>query len=259
MTTLIKPLFKIKLNTNKIFMEKDNDDSNYNELALRYKKQKQISENIKSSDDKPKNNYDYFKIKNIIKTNLEEKNFNNKYNEFLREEDVIETIKPIEETPVIIGNKTGIEEINKMELQVMEKTKEIEKQIMEINRKRMEFVLGEFKTKLVDLGMKDKNNFIENIDLEFKRTVNQLEEERKVRINGILSLQEKVNETISFCKKVNEELKTKKIELNSDFDCYVNYLTNEKSNAIKTYGTDMEKYIDKRVKVFKSHLENQFK
>ena len=242
----------------KFVLMKGNDDE-YTNLSVKYKKQRETIDSIKASDEKPKQNYDYFKIKNIIKSNLAEKNVNNKYDEFLRE-DVVDNYRLEEQSlPLQNASRPGIEEINKMELQVIEKTREIEQQIKEINRKRLEFVLGEFKAKLVELGKKDEGNFEENLSLEFKRTVEKLEEERNNRIISIVSLQEKVSETIVFCKKVNEDLKSKKIEINSDFDSYVDYLTKEKYNTVVKYGNDMEKYVEKRVQVFKSHLENQFK
>jgi hypothetical protein len=233
-----------------------NENKDLNELELKYKKQMQIIDNIQS--DKSKNsNYDYYKIKNIIKSNLEEKNINNKYKEYLQDDEKVEENRHKEEL-VDKTKKPGIEEINQMELQVLEKTKEIEEQIKEINKKRLEFVINEFKNKLIELSKKDEEAFEENLNKEFKLTLNQLEEQKNIRLNSIKNLQEKVNETILFCKRINEDLKSKKIEINSDFDCYVDFLGHEKNEAIKKYENDMVKYIEKRVNVFKTHLEKQF-
>jgi len=235
----------------------ENENKDLKELELKYKKQMEINDNIQS--DKSKNsNYDYYKLKNIIKSNLEEKNINNKYKDYLKDDEKVVENRHKEE----LGEKTikpGIEEINQMELQVLEKTKEIEEQIKEINRKRLEFVINEFKNKLIELSKKDEEAFEENLNKEFKLTLNQLEEQKNIRLNSIKNLQEKLNETILFCKKISEDLKSKKIEIKSDFDCYVDFLSQEKNEAIKKYENDMLKYIEKRVSVFKTHLEKQFK
>ncbi len=235
----------------------ENENKDLKELELKYKKQMEINDNIQS--DKSKNsNYDYYKLKNIIKSNLEEKNINNKYKDYLKDDEKVVENRHKEE----LGEKTikpGIEEINQMELQVLEKTKEIEEQIKEINRKRLEFVINEFKNKLIEISKKDEEAFEENLNKEFKLTLNQLEEQKNIRLNRIKNLQEKLNETILFCKKISEDLKSKKIEIKSDFDCYVDFLSQEKNEAIKKYENDMLKYIEKRVSVFKTHLEKQFK
>jgi hypothetical protein len=92
---------------------------------------------------------------------------------------------------------------------------------------------------------------------EYKSTLNKINDEHSKQLSSINSLQNKLNDYIMLIKTISEELRDQKIELNSNFEKYLNNMENEKKITIEKYKSDMNTFIENRVKIFKKYLENQ--
>jgi hypothetical protein len=253
-----------------------------------YEKLKQKVELIKTehfqmqSDKK----YDYFNIKNIVNENIKDmyKNKNKillkneKYENYLKCEDNndnnIDDENDFElDTNSIIQEKIvdpKIEEINNLEKLAINKAKELgkciyshyrslENQINNINQKRVELILKEFRSKLDEDKTEEYENFKKTVELEYKSTTGKILTEHQSKLNSINSLQNKIDEIITYCEAISNSLKDDRINLNSHKEKYLATLELEKNNCLDKYKFDSINYVENRVNAFKNYLNNQLK
>lgn len=133
----------------------------------------------------------------------------------------------------------------------------IENQIKEINKKRIELVIKDFKEKLIEEGKEEFENFYKNLQNEFKMTILKMNETHSNQINKIYEMQNKIEDYAEMLKSISEELKQQKILLNSNFEKYLDQIEKEKNMTVENYKSDMNEYIRNRVKVFENYLNSQ--
>jgi hypothetical protein len=151
----------------------------------------------------------------------------------------------------------SIKEINQLELNALGKARELEHQVNALNRKRVEFIVKEFKEKLIEESLKDYKNFQSILTTQYNTTLTEINEKHLIKINQINKLNEQVNFLMEYCKQLSVELKDEKVDINSKFELYMKYLENEKEKSCEKYIKDMKLFIDNRIKIFKNHLEIQ--
>ena len=133
----------------------------------------------------------------------------------------------------------------------------IENQIKEINKKRIELIIKEFKEKLIEEGKEEFENFYQNLQNEFKMTILKMNETHSNQINKIYEMQNRIEDYAEMLKSISEDLKQQKIILNSNFEKYLDQIEKEKNFTVENYKSDMNEYIRNRVKVFENYLISQ--
>ncbi len=133
----------------------------------------------------------------------------------------------------------------------------IENQIKEINKKRIELVIKDFKEKLIEEGKDEFEIFYRNFQNEFKMTILKMNETHSNQIKKIYEMQNRIEDYSAMLKSISDELKEQKILLNSNFEKYLDQIEKEKNITVENYKSDMNDYIRNRVKVFENYLISQ--
>ena len=121
----------------------------------------------------------------------------------------------------------------------------------------MNLIIKEFKESLTEESNNDLKNFYKLLNEEYKETIVELDKNRNNKLSSINELQDKINGSIDFLRKLSEDLKVERIELNASYESYLYSLDQEKKNALNNYKIDQNNFIENRVKIFRQHLEEQ--
>ena len=239
------------------------------------------------------NEYDSYKIKHIIRENLKEQNKifpeinRNKFENFINDKIDIESYLldkekkevflqsqnfSLENSDSIMSNEiyhanpfsianskknNHIEEINQLELDAMNKAKELDYQIREINTKRIELIIKDFKEKLIEESKEEFEFFYKNLQDEFKIALMKINEAQSTQFDQINELQNQINDYSDMLKSISHDLKEQKVLLNSNLEKYLDKMEKEKNATVEKYKSDMNNFIHNRVKIFENYLKGQ--
>lgn len=132
----------------------------------------------------------------------------------------------------------------------------IENQIKFINSKRIDYIVKEFREKLIEDSQTEFKNFLDILHDEYKSALTKINDDHSQKLNSIYKLQNKIEELQSTLKVISQDLKDEKIELTSTFEKYLTHMEKEMNNSIEKYKSDMNSFIDNRVRIFRKHLES---
>lgn len=115
-------------------------------------------------------------------------------------------------------------------------------------------MIKEFENELNKEAEKEFESFANSLNIEFKCTLKELNNQHKEKIDSLNSLNSKINETLDFCKKTLIYIKDQKLNLNAGFESYLDQLEKEKSSILQQYRFDQEVFINNRTKIFESQV-----
>ena len=227
-------------------IEFENDYLNNKELSNKnnYNKKEYNDENNK------KYNNEFESI--IYNTNNTKKtrNINNSNNQDVNDKNINRNI-------LKDSTDERVSEINNMEINLLNQAKALENQISDINKKRMNLIIKEFRDSLSEESNEDLKNFYKLLNTEYNETITELDKNKTSKLNSINDLHSKINDSIDYLRRLSEELKVERIDLNASYEAYLYSLDQEKKNALNNYKIDQNNFIENRVKIFRQHLEEQ--